>query len=208
MTTKGNKPVSGYVMAGGLSRRFGQDKALARLGGETILARLCRLLQSAAEEVRVIAPHGRYLDQQVRLVDDRWPGQGPLGGIVTALEASGSDRRAWSLIVSCDMPFLTGEWLCHLRDRAAASDADVVYPRSLHGDEPLCACWRNSAGAPLKAAFDSGIRRVSEGMKRLRTEALDERDWKRFDSAGRLFWNMNTQQDYEEALRAWGMERP
>jgi molybdopterin-guanine dinucleotide biosynthesis protein A len=207
MMTKGSKPLAGYVLAGGLSRRFGADKALARLGGETILARLCLLLQSAAGDVWVVAPRGRYLDQRVRLIDDRWPGEGPLGGIVTALGAGGSDPRAWSLIVSCDMPFLTAEWLCYLGERAATSGADVVYPRSRNGDEPLCACWRNSAGASLGDAFDGGIRKVSEGMKRLRTEILDERDWKRFDSAGRLFWNMNTQQDYEAALRAWEMER-
>jgi len=205
--TTGSKPVTGFVMAGGLSRRFGADKALAKLGGETILTRLCRLLASAADNVRVVAPRGRYLDQQVRLVEDRWPGEGPLGGIVTALRAPGSAGRAWSLIVSCDMPFLTAEWLRYLAERARASDADVVFPRSHERNEPLCACWRNSSEAPLGAAFGRGVRKISEGMKHLRTEILDEKDWKRFDNAGRLFWNMNTRQDYEEALRAWGMER-
>jgi hypothetical protein len=42
---------------------------------------------------------------------------------------------------------------------------------------------------------------VTEGLKHVSTEVLDEKDWKRFDSAGRLFWNMNTLADYEEARR-------
>jgi GTP:adenosylcobinamide-phosphate guanylyltransferase len=47
------------------------------------------------------------------------------------------------------------------------------------------------------------VRKVTEGISLLRAEVLDERDWKRFDSDGRLFWNMNTQADYEEARRVF-----
>jgi len=39
-------------------------------------------------------------------------------------------------------------------------------------------------------------------LNALHVEVLDEKDWKRFDSDGRLFWNMNTQADYDEARRA------
>jgi len=48
---------------------------------------------------------------------------------------------------------------------------------------------------------------VTEAMKRLRVEVLDESHWKRFDTAGQLFWNMNTPQDYETALQSWGMRK-
>jgi hypothetical protein len=42
---------------------------------------------------------------------------------------------------------------------------------------------------------------VTQALKQVETEVLDERDWKRFDSAGRLFWNMNTAADYADARR-------
>jgi len=48
---------------------------------------------------------------------------------------------------------------------------------------------------------------VTDGVALLRSEVLDEAEWKRFDSAGRLFWNMNTQADYEEASRGFKMGR-
>jgi GTP:adenosylcobinamide-phosphate guanylyltransferase len=48
---------------------------------------------------------------------------------------------------------------------------------------------------------------VTEGISLLHAEVLDEADWKRFDSAGRLFWNMNTMADYEEARRILEAER-
>ena len=62
-------------------------------------------------------------------------------------------------------------------------------------------CWRTSATDSLQGTFAEGVRKITEAMKRLRMEVLDETHWKRFDSAGRLFWNMNTPQDYEAALQ-------
>jgi molybdenum cofactor guanylyltransferase len=198
-------PVAGFVTAGGASRRFGSDKALAEFGGKTLLSRLCELVQAATGSVRVVAPQGRYVDHGVTIVEDRWPDEGPLGGIITALlatEDSGS-KREWNLIVSCDMPFLTLGWLEYLCMRTLSSDAEVIVPQSPYGLEPLCACWRTAAAALMRAAFDENVRKVTEAMKRLRMEVLDETHWKRFDSAGQLFWNMNTPQDYESALRTW-----
>jgi molybdopterin-guanine dinucleotide biosynthesis protein A len=105
------------------------------------------------------------------------------------------------------MPFLTHGWLDYMLERGLSGDAEVLFPHSRTGDEPLCGCWRSSALPFLRAAFDEGIRKVTDAMKRLRVEALDESHWKRFDTAGRLFWNMNTPQDYEEAARILGVEK-
>lgn len=141
--------------------------------------------------------------------EDKWPGQGPLGGIVTALlqtQQTDPDCR-WNLIVGCDMPFLTAEWLRFLTERAEKSAAGVVFAHSRSGPEPLCACWRTDAVTILRPAFERGVRKVTDGIALLRAEVIDERDWKRFDTNGRLFWNMNTREDYEEARRILGAEQ-
>jgi molybdopterin-guanine dinucleotide biosynthesis protein A len=136
-------------------------------------------------------------------VDDRWPGEGPLGGIITALMDAHeqSHQHTWCLIVGCDMPFLTGEWLSYLKGRALASAAGVMAPQSAAGIEPLCACWHTGATGKLQYAFEDGIRKVTEAMKRVSMEIVEETDWARFDKSGRLFWNMNTPAEYEEARR-------
>jgi molybdopterin-guanine dinucleotide biosynthesis protein A len=207
LTTEGSRQgVAGHVLAGGASSRFGSDKALARLAGETVLGRLVNLLGEVADSVHVVTTGDRYPDFRGKIVADRWPGEGALGGILTALHAAGEDDCAWNVIVSCDMPFLTHAWLAYLVNRALGSDVDVLFPRSRSGDEPLCGCWRTAALPQLQEAFDRGVRKVTDGAKRLRVEVLDETHWKRFDTAGRLFWNMNTQQDYEEAARIWRTE--
>lgn len=202
-----NANIHAFVLAGGASRRFGRDKALVEFDGEPLIARLCRILQAAnAENVRVIGDTEKYAHLGVECLPDRWPGEGPLGGIITALRAteavgSPSDQNQWCFIIGCDMPFLTIEWLQYLASRAIASKAEVVVPESTYGLEPLCACWRVSAAPALTRLFDSGVRRVTDAMKQLRTEVLDAADWKRFDKLNRLFWNMNTPAEYEEAIR-------
>jgi molybdopterin-guanine dinucleotide biosynthesis protein A len=202
----------GFLQAGGGSTRFGTDKALVSLAGKTMLQRTGELLDSVCDNVNIVAVEGRYEDAPWAVLADRWPGEGPLGGILTALlnlndaarSRPPSGRRARvhaeaALVLSCDMPFLTADFLFDLRDRASRSSALVVVPQSDDGLEPLCACWNFRALEEVQTAFDSGVRKVTEAMKRLPMEVLDESVWKRFDKNNRLFWNMNTPTDYEEA---------
>jgi len=206
----------GFVQAGGGSTRFGADKALVQFEGKTLLARTVELVASVCGETKIVAPLGKYGDARVPILADQWPGQGPLGGILTALqhinerpgisvgpETEAPGTRSCALILSCDMPFLTREWLAYLCDRAEKSFAQVIVPQSENGLEPLCACWGADAASAIQTAFDAGVRKVTEAMKRLPMEVLDESAWKRFDTDGRLFWNMNTPADYEEARRAF-----
>ena len=200
--------IRGYVLAGGGSTRFGQDKALIKVNGQPMLLRMQRLLASVVTDVAVIASPEKYASFGVSCIPDLWLGQGPLGGIITALRSSAAATNIprWNLIIGCDMPFLSREWLAHLAKLSLVSDVDVLVPRSINGLEPLCACWRTNAADQLQKEFDSGTRKITDAMEKLRMEIVDEPDWKRFDKAGRLFWNMNTPKDYEEARRLLNAE--
>ena len=199
----------GYILAGGGSTRFGRDKALVEVDGVPMLELMIDLLENVTGEAIIVGPRERYENFGVEVVQDRWPGEGPLGGIITALEVTAKSpaKCKWNLMVSCDMPFLTREWLTFLCERARKSEAQVVLAHSKQGPEPLCAGWRTEAAETLLHGFERGVRKVTEGIALLRAEVLDEADWKRFDSAGRLFWNMNTAADYEEARRILEAER-
>jgi molybdenum cofactor guanylyltransferase len=133
---------------------------------------------------------------ELRVIDDDFPGAGPLGGIATALRASEAE---WNLIVACDLPYLKREWLEFLIERALRSDADAVLPMNERGAEPLCAMYRKRAEAAIRAALDRGTRKVTYGLAKVRTEFIEPAEWKGFDSDGLLFKNMNSPADYEEA---------
>jgi molybdopterin-guanine dinucleotide biosynthesis protein A len=175
-----------------------------------MLMRTAKLLLEVTPAVRIVSSINKLRAEAFDAVPDLWPGEGPLGGILTSLlnarEGSGDDNVA--LIVSCDMPFLTAEWLRFLAQRASESHAEVVVPKSTQGWEPLCACWRVSTIEIIKPLFEAGTRKVTDALNALDVEVLDEKDWKRFDTNGRLFWNVNTQSDYEQALRVLSAEKP
>ena len=129
------KIAQGYVLAGGGSTRFGRDKASVEIDGMAMLLRMRGLLSTVATRVNVVAAAHKYSALGITGISDRWEGQGPLAGIITALlstKESGAEGE-WNLIIGCDMPFLTREWLSYLAERAFASRAEVVSPRSVQG---------------------------------------------------------------------------
>src|SRR2546421_2381830 len=71
--------VAGYILAGGGSRRFGRDKALAEVGGRPMLVRMIELLQSVTRPVKIVGVPGKYAAFGAEIVEDRLPGEGPLG---------------------------------------------------------------------------------------------------------------------------------
>jgi molybdenum cofactor guanylyltransferase len=200
---KGMKPieqVTGFILAGGESSRMGRDKALLELGGETVIARTANLIGSVVGTCAIIGGPGRFAEvhgtKALRVIADDFPGTGPLGGIATALHASGAE---WNLIVACDLPYLTREWLEFLIARALRSNADAVLPMNELGAEPLCAMYRKRADGAIRAALERGTRKVTVGLAEVRIEFTEPAEWKGFDSDGLLFKNMNSPADYEEA---------
>jgi molybdopterin-guanine dinucleotide biosynthesis protein A len=191
--------VAGFILAGGESSRMGMDKGLLEIDGVPLIVRTARLVDGVdrmASAATVVGRPETYQRIGLRATADGWPGCGPLGGIATALRASETE---WNLIVACDLPYLTCEWLQFLTRRARESVADAVVPMSEHGAEPLCAMYHSRCEPAIRGALAQGTRKVTEGLVRVRLEYLEPTEWKCFDSDGLLFKNMNTPADYEEA---------
>lgn len=197
--------VAGFVLAGGESIRMGRDKALLELSGEPLLVRAARLVSAAVGSTTVVvgsaAAYPREHLATVKSVEDDWPGAGPLGGIATALRVSCAE---WNLVVACDLPYLTKEWLDFLVTRARSSSADALLPMNFNGAEPLCAMYHKRCEAALRTALEKGIRKVTDGLVKLRLERIQPTEWRAFDSDGFLFRNMNSPADYEEAKQRLG----
>jgi molybdopterin-guanine dinucleotide biosynthesis protein A len=193
---------AGFILAGGKSSRMGVDKGLLEIAGVPMIARAARLVESAVgSPVVLVGTPEKYRGLGLRAIADDWPGCGPLGGIATALRASGAE---WNLIVACDLPYLTREWLQYLLQRACDSAEEAVVARHLtpanrRGAEPLCAMYHKGGEPELRRALQRGVRKVTDGLAELRVEMIEPAKWKGFDSDGLLFKNVNTPADYEEA---------
>jgi molybdopterin-guanine dinucleotide biosynthesis protein A len=157
----------GFVLAGGRSSRMGRNKALLPHRGGVLVEFVAATVQAAAGTAALVGSPERYARLGYPVIPDLYPGEGPLGGILTALAYS---TATWNLIVACDMPALTEAFLDDLFRRAEAADADILLPLGKDGRiEPLCAVYQIRTHPALARAFASGIRKIAAALEGLRT---------------------------------------
>ena len=198
----GNTQIGAAILAGGLARRMnGANKAGLRIGGERIVERQLHLLRVVADPVLIVSNRSEdFSGLGLDVIPDAIEGAGPLGGIYTALLASPRER---TLIVGCDLPFLT---LPLLERLAEPSNADLVIPRSLRGYEPLCATWARQCAGVLRRRIEAGTLKAALAVEELHVEEIGAEFLASCDPHGLLFVNINTPHDYERAQRLGRVE--
>ncbi|MFI5380288.1 MAG: NTP transferase domain-containing protein [Tepidisphaerales bacterium] len=143
-----------YILAGGRSSRFGSDKARALLAGRPLIAHVAEQARPCASCITVVADQvGKYDDLGLRTICDLDPGNGPVGGLQTALHDCSAP--GWLAVVPCDLAGLKTAWITSLLARCADGPVAIA----LKGDrwEPLLALYHTS----LRDRVD---RRVAAGL--------------------------------------------
>jgi molybdenum cofactor guanylyltransferase len=195
--------ISGFVLAGGASRRMGQPKQHLLLGSETMLARQVRLLRSVCRPVSVVGPGVGLASSEVEFLADAFPGRGPLGGIHAALAAA---RTEFSLIVACDMPFLEQRFLCNLVQRAISSKADVTIPEDkARRLLPVCAVYRKRVQVIIRARLAGGLNKADGYFRDVELDPISWSETLRAGFSPHIFDNINRPEDFEEARRRLGV---
>jgi len=194
----------GLVLAGGMSTRFGSNKALAKLEGKPLIAHVVDLVLHVADEVVVAigresstVVYRKLLPKSVTVVKDRLRAKSPLVGILTGLQVM---KSGYSMVLSCDTPFVKDDVLKLLFKRAVHSDAAI--PKWANGDiEPLQSVYKVKSVIPAaRLALHRQEFRVVDMIKRLnRVTYVPVRDIKRMDSDLMTFFNINTQSDLRRA---------
>jgi len=193
------------ILAGGRATRLhGTDKSRLVVGGRTIRDRQLDVLRGLVDEIVLIGVDpaagdltpGHHPD--VPRLPDLAPGRGPLGGIQAALHHGDA---ACTLIVACDLPFLSRPFLAFLLARARAADgsADVVVPRSGDRLHPLCATYNRRVREVVDRRVASGALAVQALFDEVRVDVVGPEVVATFDPAGVMFWNVNTPDEYERA---------
>jgi molybdopterin-guanine dinucleotide biosynthesis protein A len=159
----------GVVLAGGASRRMGRTKALIEIDGVPMVRRVVDALAAAgcAPVVVVGGDPGELASVGLQPVADHQPGEGPLGGILTALRVEDTDL----LVAACDLPDLTAEAVRTVAI-AGAADVDVAVAADGHGHAALLRVNRRAEPA-LERAFAAGERRLGAALEHCRTVAVE-----------------------------------
>ena len=193
--------VTGYILAGGASRRMGTDKACLPFGPERIVDRQIRLLRAVCRTVAIIGPPARYAGAGIRVFEDEISGRGPLGGIHTGLRRA---RTEFSLFLGCDMPLMEERFLRYLCQQALTSRAlATVPPPWVEGRYPLCVVLRRGALAKIGFCLEWGQNRVRGLFSRLPRRNISKAEFARAGFSTRIFCNLNTPEDYERMRPPW-----
>jgi len=195
------REVTGFLLAGGASRRMGTDKACLHLGRERLVDRQVRLLRAVCRTVAIIGPSARLGDTGVQVYEDAITGRGPLGGINTGLETV---RSEFSLFLGCDMPLMEARFLRYLCEQALATDAlATVPPPRTGGRYPLCIVLRRCALARVAACLESGQNQVSRLFLRVPRRVISKAEFAKAGFSTRIFRNLNTPEDYQRVRQQW-----
>lgn len=134
--------LTGAVLAGGHSSRFGSNKALFAPDGETLISKAADLLHPLVREVLVSASHANaeaYAFLGLDIVEDLHPDCGPLGGLEALLDRC---TTPWLLILTCDMPYVNSDALWTMIHHAQQSEGGICQ-ESL----PRAFAWQRSDGS-------------------------------------------------------------
>ncbi|MFU8819168.1 MAG: NTP transferase domain-containing protein [Desulfurivibrio sp.] len=190
------QPVTGVVLAGGRSSRFGSNKALALYRGRPLIAHATEVLAGLfARRLLITNTPEEYAFLDWPMTGDLTPGAGPLAGIQAALEQLETER---AFITACDMPRLDPELIRRLC--ACPGDWDVVLPAPGGRREPLHALYHRRILPEVDAALARGEKRITDLLARLRVREMSAAELELNPAAVRPFINVNFTQDLE-ALR-------
>lgn len=200
--------VSALILAGGQSRRFGEDKSLVLWNGRPLLAHVVYTLSALSDDLIVVTNDpARYaaLSLPVRLVPDEQPGVGALMGLYSGLQAA---RYDYALAVACDMPLLSLPLLRFMLSLAAGHD--VIVPRVAGWPEPLHAIYGKDCLPAMQRALESGYRQIIAFFGEVRVRYVEQAEIDRYDPSHLSFTNVNTVEDWarlQALMQRQGMSR-
>ena len=204
--------VTGVILAGGKSRRMGQNKALIELDNSPLIAHVIRRMDLVVDELLLITNNrAEYAHLGLPIHGDIIPDTGALGGIYTGLTYASYDAV---LCVGCDSPFLVPDLLTYLVSVLDEYDAVMPYTDSRNKDlgvtnpsrspdqmtlQTLCAVYAKRCLPVIEQMLNEPDLRVHALQELANILTLAPEIWKTYDSEGHSFFNVNTPEDFEKA---------
>lgn len=206
---------SGVALSGGMNIRFGgKNKALLKIGDQTILDRLLSTFNDFFDESLLITNQPEhYLAYDAPIYTDIFPIRSPLCGIHAGLFYA---KTPYIFVVACDIPFLKKEMVQTIVQEIDAG-YDVIIPETEKGLEALCAVYSKRCMPIIERQLKQQIaaggekvnpkeRKLIQGLKiqrffdKVRTKKIPEKTLRNSDPDLISFFNVNRPEDHEKAL--------
>jgi len=193
----GRTELTAFILAGGNSTRMGTDKAFAMLNGRSLLARALGVCRTITSEVWIVGDRKKFAPF-APVVEDVFPGCGPLAGMHAALRTSRTDLN---LVLAVDLPFVSPALLHFLVAQARQNGAMVTVPRAGKGWQPLCAVYRRIFADAAETALRAGRYKIDALFEDAVTHAVGEEELRSAGFSPEVFRNLNTPEELADARR-------
>lgn len=188
-----------FILIGGRSSRFGSDKALFDLNGETLADRAARIAETAlgpAQTTFVAANNGQFPSfTERRVISDIYPGRGPIGAIHAALANASAE---WIFVLACDLPLVSSDLIRHLATLTAGDDGVVIPVQRESRWQPLCAFYRVAhcrKAFEMAARMDGQLPSLLSIIEPLVPRIVGFDEYQSLPNADKLLQNINTPDD-------------
>ncbi|WP_258530634.1 molybdenum cofactor guanylyltransferase [Paenibacillus taichungensis] len=190
---------TGIILAGGLSRRMGFNKALLEWNDSSVLEQIIQAMAPAVH--RIILSTGNNTAAYTALpydrVQDDYPGKGPLAGLQAALQASETD---WNLICACDMPLLEPSFFKGMKWLAeSGQEHHAIVPRLAGRVHPLAGAYHRRVLPELEQRLIDNRLKVTQWLEEIgcRYVDVDELESAGVHDVAIQLSNMNTPEEYK-----------
>lgn len=188
-----------YVLAGGLSSRMGADKWSIEIGGGTFAEKVIAAASAAFEQVFIVTKRGRGEFSAAVVYEKNDEIAAPIIGLDCALDHAAGEP-CW--VLGVDYPLVTADVLSYLRERFESSGAEIAVPEIASKLHMLCAGYRATTAASVKAKIASGRLALKGLVDAHRTLVVGEDEIAvRFGRA--VLMNVNTSEDLDEARKLY-----
>lgn len=183
------------ILAGGMSRRMGRDKANLPFGEETMLSHLVQTYRPHFDCIAVsLNTAGRFDTYGAIEVVDRRPGEGPMAGLEAAFLHTGADII---FLTGTDLPLGDPALALYLLEQMGSHDACLI--QSERGLEPLFAVYSSRCLTAIQATLDAGRRSMFHMLQQIDALILPAEGLSQF-RVDRILTNVNDPQEYERIL--------
>ncbi|OHD72166.1 MAG: hypothetical protein A2W19_14745 [Spirochaetes bacterium RBG_16_49_21] len=183
----GQEGISAFIIAGGESRRFGEDKALFRYRGRPLIEHVVKIVGTVISPVSIVADKAeRFGFLGLPCYPDILPGTGSFGGVYSALLYAGTGR---AFVFACDMPELNPGLIQFMA--AESGGFDVTVPEVGGAYEPLHAVYAKSCLGPMEASLRGDQRRIISFFSEVSVRSVSAEEIRRFADPARVFRNIN-----------------
>lgn len=198
--------LSVVIQAGGESRRMGQNKALLPFMGQSLIERVISRIKVISEEILITSNEPNLFDfLHIPVFADLVPDRGALGGLFTAFSITHTPLVA---VVACDMPFVNPQLLEAQIKSLVDQNKDCMVPRHQNGTEPFHAVYRREVCcAAVKASLDLEHKRVDSWFPVVHMGFFEAEEITRYDPSGNAFFNINSPEDYQQAILLANQEK-